>query len=164
VALATETLSFNPQSNNSASESRFETNFLSERGKLVLVPYHSLLIAVQHARKKVLAVKADMELGTKLDSKPTIFRTLLTPDETQGGAVPTAEQIADEALAVLAAAADTTGNSMTVATYNVVSSPLIYEKLTSELKTAFPDPQARLSFAELEKLPYLVSLANIHNT
>lgn len=47
---------------------------------------------------------------------------------------------------------------MTVAAYHVVNHPAIYKKLRTELKTAFPDPDSRLNFAELEKLPYLVSL------
>jgi cytochrome P450 len=71
--------------------------------------------------------------------------------------VPTVDQIKDEAYSTLGAAADTTGNAMTVAAYYVVSNTQIYEKLKAELKAAFPDPQTRLSFVELEKLSYLVS-------
>ena len=102
-----------------------------------------------------------MEAGRKLKSRPTIFQALLTPDPDQGYVVPTVDQIKDEAYSTLGAAADTTGNAMTVATYSVVSNILIYEKLKAELKAAFPDLQARLSFAELEKLPYLVSVSNL---
>ena len=72
--------------------------------------------------------------------------------------MPTVDQIKNEAYSTLGAAADTTENAMTVATYHVVSNRLIYERLKAELNAAFPDPQARLSFAELEKLPYLVSV------
>jgi hypothetical protein len=46
---------------------------------------------------------------------------------------------------------------MTVAAYHVVNNPVIYKKLRAELKTAFPSPDSRLNFTELEKLPYLVS-------
>ena len=70
--------------------------------------------------------------------------------------MPTVDQIKDEAYSTLGAAADTTGNAMTVATYHVVSNKQVYEKLIAELKAAFPDAQVRLSFVELEKLPYLV--------
>jgi len=45
---------------------------------------------------------------------------------------------------------------MTVATYEVISDPEMYRRLTAELKEAFPDANARMSFADLEKLPYLV--------
>jgi cytochrome P450 len=101
-----------------------------------------------------------MEAGRKLESRPTIFQALLTPDPNQGYVVPTVDQIKDEAYSTLGAAADTTGNAMTVATYHVVSNQLIYERLKAELKAAFPDPQVRLSFVELEKLPYLVNVSN----
>ena len=102
-----------------------------------------------------------MEAGRKSESRPTIFQALLTPDPSQEYVVPTVDQIKDEAYSTLGAAADTTGNAMTVATYSVVSNILIYEKLKAELKAAFPDLQARLSFVELEKLPYLVSVSNL---
>ena len=70
--------------------------------------------------------------------------------------MPSVDDIKDEAYGILAAAADTTGNGMTVAAYHVVNNPEIYKKLRAELKTAFPDPDARLNFTELEKLSYLV--------
>jgi cytochrome P450 len=63
----------------------------------------------------------------------------------------------DEAYSVLVAAADTTGNAMTVAAFNVIYNPVIYEKLAKELESSFPDETSQLSFVELERLPYLVS-------
>ena len=71
--------------------------------------------------------------------------------------IPTVENLKDEAFSILAAAADTTGNGMTVAAYNVVNDPAIYKRLTKELDAEFPDADARLDFVSLEKLPYLVS-------
>jgi cytochrome P450 len=102
-------------------------------------------------------VKREMDSGEK-DLKPTIFKDLLTADPDQGYMPPTPEQLKDEAYSILAAAADTTGNAMTVAAYQVVSDPVMYEKLTAELKTAFPDPNSKMDFLTLEKLPYLVSV------
>lgn len=93
----------------------------------------------------------------KPDSKPTIFQRLLTPEIVPGYIVPPPFELRDEAISVLGAAADTTGNTMTVATYNAITNPEIYRKLTTELKYAFPDPNAELDFISLEKLPYLVS-------
>lgn len=58
---------------------------------------------------------------------------------------------------MLSAAADTTGNAMTVAMYEVVSNEKIYSKLAAELNATFPIPTAKLEFIQLEKLPYLVS-------
>ena len=70
--------------------------------------------------------------------------------------MPSVDDIKDEAYGILAAAADTTGNGMAVAAYHVVKNPAIYKKLTAELKSAFPDPNSKLDFVVLERLPYLV--------
>jgi cytochrome P450 len=94
-----------------------------------------------------------MESGKKAD-KPSIFPALLAPEN--GIPPPSVDDIKDEAYSVLAAAADTTGNAMTVAAYHVTNNPEIYKKLYAELEAAFPDANATLDFATLEKLPYLV--------
>jgi cytochrome P450 len=90
--------------------------------------------------------------------RQTIFTTLLSEkDKPDGFRVPSTWELKDEAYSVLVAAADTTGNAMTVAAFNVLHNPEIYRKLATELRTRFPDPDSELSFVELEKLPYLVS-------
>jgi cytochrome P450 len=94
-----------------------------------------------------------MKSGRKA-ATPSIFEVLLSPHDEY--IIPTPDQIKDEAYSILAAAADTTGNAMTVAAYHVVNNPEIYKRLSAELEEAFPDPEAKLSFAVLEKLPYLV--------
>jgi cytochrome P450 len=99
-----------------------------------------------------------MDAGRQSDKRQTIFQGLLTANDSEGYVVPTVDQIKDEAYSILAAAADTTGNAMTVAAYHVTSDPAIYKKLTMELKTSFPDSNTRLDFVTLEKLPYLVGI------
>ncbi len=71
--------------------------------------------------------------------------------------IPTVDQIKDESYSILNAASDTTGNALTVAAYNVVTNPDIYQNLTAELKAAFPNADEKLEYQKLEKLPYLVS-------
>jgi cytochrome P450 len=71
---------------------------------------------------------------------------------------PSTMDLKGEAYPVLAAAADTTGNAMTVAAFNVMRTPKIYQTLAQELAKAFPNSNAELSFIELERLPYLPSL------
>jgi cytochrome P450 len=78
--------------------------------------------------------------------------------------VPTVDELKDEAYIIVAAAADTTGNAMTVAAYNTVLNPEIYLTLTAELQEAFPDLGAHLDFITLEKLPYLVTKHNPYAT
>jgi cytochrome P450 len=93
---------------------------------------------------------------TKPNTRQTIFHGLLTPNPEEGYVVPSVDEIKDEANGTLAAAADTTGNGMTVAAYHVVNNPTIYTKLRAELKSTFPDSNPRLNIVRLEKLPYLV--------
>jgi cytochrome P450 len=99
-----------------------------------------------------------MESENKYDKRHSIFRTLLSPNEKDPDyVVPSVDDLKDEALSFLAAAADTTGNAMTVACYRVLSAPEIYAKVKQELEAAFPNANATLDFIKLEALPYLVS-------
>jgi cytochrome P450 len=68
------------------------------------------------------------------------------------------DELKDEAYIIVAAAADTTGNALTIAAYNVVLNQEIYQTLTTELEEAFPDSAADLDFVTLQQLPYLVSV------
>jgi len=72
--------------------------------------------------------------------------------------VPTVDKLVDDAFIILAAAADTTGNAMTITAYNVLSNPSVYSRVKDELREAFPDPHTKLDFLTLEKLPYLTAV------
>jgi cytochrome P450 len=99
-----------------------------------------------------------MDSGKTADQRPSIFQVLLSPNEKdEEYVVPTVDDLKDEAYSMLAAAADTTGNAMTVSAYKVVSNPEMYANVRKELEAAFPDPNATLDFVKLESLPYLVS-------
>jgi len=112
------------------------------------------------AGSQTRAVDAEMKSGSwpKENSRRTIFHGLLTPNPDEGYVVPPVESLKDEGVSIMAAAADTTGNGMTVAAYNVLQNPAIYEKLKSELGEAFPHPSAPLDFQTLERLPYLTGV------
>jgi len=90
----------------------------------------------------------------KRPSRVTIFHQLINAEDN---AVTNSNDLRDEAFALLAAASETTGHTMTVAVYWTLSNPEIYRRVHNELKEAFPDSQANLPFLVLEKLPYLVS-------
>lgn len=94
--------------------------------------------------------------GGEMSTRTTIFKQLLDPNAMEGHVVPDVDQLTDDAFIIIAAAADTTGNVMTIATYNVLSNLAIYSKLKYELKVAFPDENAKLDFVTREKLPHLV--------
>jgi hypothetical protein len=112
----------------------------------------------QEGVKQLNDVKKRMaDGGGKLSStRPTIFSELQDPEKQDGRPVPPAWQLKDEVYSILAAAADTTGNAMTVAAYNVIKEPEMYAKVRKEILAAYPDANAKLEFTKLEKLPYLV--------
>lgn len=83
---------------------------------------------------------------------------MLSSDAAAGYVVPTVDELKDEAYIIVAAAADTTGNALTIAAYNVVLNQEIYRTLVTELKEAFPDSDACLDFVTLQQLRYLVSI------
>jgi len=82
----------------------------------------------------------------------------LDEEATEGHTVLNIQDLTDEAFAILAAAADTSGNTMTRIVYFVLSTPSIRSTLVRELETAFPDPTQRLDFLTLEKLLYLTGV------
>jgi len=97
----------------------------------------------------------DASRGEK-PTRLTIFNQLLDPKVAEGHVVPSVDDLKDEAFSIVTVAADTTGNAMTIAAYNVISNETIYHKLATELREAFPDPSTTLQFGALERLPYLV--------
>lgn len=109
--------------------------------------------------KQIEGVKEKMRDGKDL-GRQTIFTTLLTDDgnKPDGYRVPTTWELKDEAYSVLVAAADTTGNAMTVSAFNVLYDPAIYERLVAELEWKFPNQNAELPFVDLERLPYLTAV------
>ncbi|KAE8440479.1 hypothetical protein EG329_007445, partial [Mollisiaceae sp. DMI_Dod_QoI] len=123
-------------------------------------PIAHTLKLIEHCRKQCQSVKDAMDSGKlTASSRPTIFRELLSPDgKDDDYVIPTVDQLKDEAHSILAAAADTTGNAMTVAGYHTVSNPEIFATLKKELEEAFPNAEQNLSFVELEKLPYLTAV------
>ena len=119
-------------------------------------PLGKVIELQQECVRQVEDVKESMASG-KLSERPTIFSTLLSPDnKPEGYRIPPTEHLKDEAYSVIMAAADTTGNAMTVAAYHVMKDPTIYKRLCHELQSKFPSSD-NLPFLELEKLPYLVS-------
>ncbi|OCL03287.1 hypothetical protein AOQ84DRAFT_368516 [Glonium stellatum] len=113
-----------------------------------------LLDSQKNTRNQVEEVKSKIAAGIKPERK-TIFHQLLDPDTYEGHMVPSLDELAEESFVVCTATSDTTSNAMTIAMYNVVTNPVIYENLKKELRNKFLNKEAMLSFKTLEKLPYL---------
>ncbi len=88
----------------------------------------------------------------------TVFSELLRGD------LPLVEKsnlrLQDEAQLIIGAGLATTGWTLSVATFYILSNPSVLDRLRKELKEAIPsinesDPTAQLEWTELERLPYL---------
>ncbi|KAK5659568.1 hypothetical protein OQA88_770 [Cercophora sp. LCS_1] len=92
--------------------------------------------------------------------RETIFHTVLDGKRAaeQGMGVPTVQHMVDEAFGFLGAASETAGNAMTVCAFHVLFNEPVYQRLRKELVEAFPDPDGRMDFLALEKLPYLTGV------
>lgn len=96
--------------------------------------------------------KAEEEPKTK-----TIFHEMLQSN------IPDSEKetwrLADEAMVLLIAGMETTGQTLAAITYRLLTNPPILKHLKKELENALPNPNDIPEASKLEGLPYLVSLA-----
>ncbi|KAF2103338.1 cytochrome P450 [Rhizodiscina lignyota] len=73
------------------------------------------------------------------------------------GAV-TQRRLEEEALSLIAAGADTTGNASTMAVYQLLRHPDLYERVKDEVQSAQTGPGGEFGLIQLEKLPYLTAV------
>ena len=87
------------------------------------------------------------------DDHPTVFHKIiesdLPPEDKDASA------LFENTVLFLNAGYETTGYTLTLATYHVLSNPSIKARLRQEVKAAWPDVDEFPSWAELEKLPLL---------
>lgn len=65
----------------------------------------------------------------------------------------------DEAQVVVGAGIETTKFTLTVAMYHLLDNPQMLSKLKEEILSVYPDENSPPSLSTLEKLPYLVAVA-----
>ncbi|OAL69761.1 hypothetical protein A7D00_5800 [Trichophyton violaceum] len=70
------------------------------------------------------------------------------------------ERLTEEGLGVLAAGTETTARTLTVGTYYLYYDKSVLHKLRQELKEVMPKPDSSITWAQLEKLPYLNGVIN----
>jgi cytochrome P450 len=86
----------------------------------------------------------------------TIFSSILESD------LPDSEKsvsrLKDEAVVLIGAGSDTIKQTLTIASFHVLSDVEVERKLVEELVKAMPDRDGTLTWAELEGLPYLTAI------
>ena len=86
-----------------------------------------------------------------------MFDITLQPNLEKGQFTPTVDEMAADALAYLIAGTDTSATTMEVILWALLNNPQLMQKLKAELREVMPGPTDAVDWAELEKLPYLVS-------
>lgn len=90
----------------------------------------------------------------------TIIKAIIENPDPQKTGVITRQRLEEESLSLIAASADTTGNAMTMATYQLLQHPAALKRLQGELREAMPAADAgawkALPYEDLANLPYLV--------
>ncbi len=92
---------------------------------------------------------------TTPDGITTIFDAMLTPSEERGYKARTPKELIDEAALFILAGSDTSGYSLTTATYYLLTHPGILSTLRKELDSVQSDIR-ECRWEEIRKLPYLV--------
>ncbi|OQE37342.1 hypothetical protein PENCOP_c010G02649 [Penicillium coprophilum] len=102
-------------------------------------------------RKQVQPLLSSHKHDVKAES--TIFNALLNP------AVPaeekTMDRLTDQGHMLLVAGTETTTNTLTMITFQLLKNPAVLACLREELKVAMPTPTTILTWNSLEKLPFL---------
>jgi cytochrome P450 len=119
----------------------------------------SMAEIVNFSKRCALDTLVSLDLDNKvkaLDAKPmSIFQALCKSD------VPAEERslqrLTDEGIVVILAGLETTARFLTNITYHLLSNPAMLQELRAELKKVMPTPDARVTCAVLENLPYMVS-------
>ena len=70
----------------------------------------------------------------------------------------TIDRLNEEGFALILAGGDTSSATLTQLSYHLLANPDVLRTLKEELRVAMPDTQVPLSWQELEKLPFLVSI------
>jgi cytochrome P450 len=110
-------------------------------------------------RNFVKEVRQEIDRGVKPERR-TIFHDLLDPPVESVGKQ--REPLSDEsvfadAVVLTGAGVETTGSTAERAIFEVISNPVIYKTLMTELREAFPTPDT-MTLTGLELLPYLTAV------
>ncbi|KAK0472148.1 cytochrome P450 [Armillaria novae-zelandiae] len=106
--------------------------------------------------QKVLGKQIDKILadpGVLETVHDTIYHRLLEDVDR-----PSRKALLAEAQTFLIAGTDTTSNAMTMGFFHILSNPSVRVKLVAELKAMWPEKESPMSYASLEKSPYLTGV------
>lgn len=86
----------------------------------------------------------------------TVFDLMLEPNKKKNYQVPSEKALVDNAFLYILAGADTTAYTLSRATFHILESPSVHNKLRTELDNLPRDEHGRFLWKELAKAPYMV--------
>lgn len=96
--------------------------------------------------------KKDQDADSHTDG--TIFDALVSPSVPSHDK--TLDRLKDESALLLGAGTETTARAIAVSMFHLMNNKEMGQRLREELKTVLKTPLSKVSWADLEKLPYLV--------
>ena len=132
----------------------------------LLDPIPSVIQLLKPITKGLFDMKRDVEIQSKAAIHKSIHSPTTNPPRTiyeamTDASVPpeekTMERLRDDGLIMLAAGTETTARVLTMGAFYIYRDEVVLRALREELVGAMPTPDTKLSWTQLEKLPYLVS-------
>jgi cytochrome P450 len=104
------------------------------------------------------SLSALMNVSDEKDSTRTIFDAL--SDTSLPTEERSLERLRNEAMTIMGAGTETTARVLTMGSFHLYANRSMLQRLREELKTVMPEPTSKVSWGQLEKLPYLVRISN----
>ncbi|CAG8204690.1 unnamed protein product [Penicillium olsonii] len=130
----------------------------------LLDPIPSVIQLLKPITKGLFDMKRDVEIQSKAAIHKSIHSPTTNPPRTiyeamtDASVTPeekTMERLRDDGLIMLAAGTETTARVLTMGAFYIYRDEVVLRALREELVGAMPTPDTKLSWTQLEKLPYL---------
>ena len=108
--------------------------------------------------KQIEAIKLGFKESEEKEIQSNIFSEVLNSDLPPEHKTVTG--LVDDAQVLLSGGAVTTTLTLSVATYYILSTPSVFNRIMNDLKDMMPDPTEQRPLADLEQLPYLTAIIN----
>lgn len=118
----------------------------------LLAPGKTAMLDFQQSILDTVMDSASQE--TKPGKPTTLVHKLIDPELPPEER--TKKRIEEESLVFLAAGTETTGRTLTIASYHLVQNRDVLERLREEVKAVLPTTTSTCTLLDLERLPYLV--------
>jgi cytochrome P450 len=111
---------------------------------------------------KEMVRKALAQAGkTRAEANKSIYPSILDSEK-----VPASEKefsrCADDAIFLMVAGTDAPAQALAITMFHILNNTEVHQRLTSELRTAFPDVTKPPSLDRLKQLPYMVRTSDPH--